>query len=72
MSIVILGVGLGKNSCSIVDVDAAGAVITRRSMRRQTLIDHVLKLPPCVVAMKACCGAPSPGHLFKAKGPRSG
>lgn len=27
MSIVILGVDLGKNSCSVVGVDAAGAVI---------------------------------------------
>lgn len=53
MSIVILGVDLGKNSCSIVGVDAAGAVVTRRSMRRQTLIDYVLKLPACIVAMEA-------------------
>jgi hypothetical protein len=40
MSIVVLGVDLGKNSCSVVGVDAVGTVITRRSMRRQTLIDY--------------------------------
>jgi hypothetical protein len=34
MSIVILGIDLGKNSCSVVGVDVAGAVITRRSIRR--------------------------------------
>jgi transposase len=68
MSIVILGVDLGKNSCSVVGVDAAGAVITRRSMRRQTLIDYVLKLQPCVVAMEACCGAHHLGRLFAARG----
>lgn len=64
MSIVILGVDLGKNSCSIVGVNEAGAVVVRRAMRRQTLIDYVAKLPRCVVAMEACCGAHHLGRLF--------
>ena len=68
MSIVILGVDLGKNACSVVDVDAAGAVVVRRSMRRQTLIDYVAKLPACVIAMEACCGAHHLGRLFPAHG----
>ena len=68
MSIVILGIDLGKNSCSVVGVDAAGAVVVRRSMRRQTLIDYVVKLPACVVAMEACCGAHHLGRLFAAQG----
>lgn len=68
MSIVILGVDLGKNSCSVVGVDAAGAVVVRRSMRRQTLIDYVTRLPACVVAMEACCGAHHLGRLFAAHG----
>jgi len=68
MSIVILGVDLGKNACSVVGVDAAGAVIVRRSMRRQSLIDYVAKLPACVIAMESCCGAHHLGRLFKAGG----
>src|SRR5437660_7516014 len=68
MSIVILGVDLGKNACSVVGVDAAGAVVVRRSMRRQTLVDYVAKLPVCVVAMEACCGAHYLGRLFAAHG----
>lgn len=68
MSIAILGIDLGKNSCSIVGVDAAGAVIVRRTMRRQSLIDYVAKLPACVVAMEACCGAHHLGRLFAAQG----
>ncbi len=68
MSIAILGVELGKNSCSIVGVDATGAVVTRRSMRRQTLINYVLKLPACIVAMEACYGAHHLGRLFVARG----
>ncbi len=68
MSIVILGVDLGKNVCSAVGVDAAGAVVLRRSMRRQTLIDFAAKLPTCVIAMEACCGAHHLGRLFAAHG----
>lgn len=68
MSIVILGVDLGKNACSVVGVDSAGAVVVRRSMRRQTLVDYVAKLPACVVAMEACCGAHNLGRLFAAHG----
>lgn len=68
MSIVILGVDLGKNSCSVVGVDAVGAVVVRRSMRRQTLIDYVTKLPFCVIAMEACCGAHHLGRMFAAHG----
>lgn len=68
MSIVILGVDLGKNLCSVVGVDAAGAVIVRRSMRRQTLMAYVAQLPKCVIAMEACCGAHHLGRLFAAHG----
>ena len=68
MTIVILGVDLGKNSCSAVGVDATGRVVARRSMRRQTLIDYVAKLPSCVIAMEACCGAHHLGRLFAGQG----
>src|ERR1700758_2574707 len=68
MSIVILGVDLGKNSCSIVGVDGTGAVVVRRTMRRQTLIEYIGKLPRCVVAMEACCGAHHLGRLFAMHG----
>jgi transposase len=47
---------------------AIGAVVVRRSMRRQTLIDYVSKLSACVVAMEACCGAHHLGRLFAAHG----
>lgn len=68
MSIAILGVDLGKNSCSMVGVDERGTVIMRRSLRRQTLIDYVAKLPPCVIGMEACCGAHHLGRMFAAGG----
>ena len=53
----ILGVDLGKNSCSVVGMDAAGRVVLRRRMRRESIVALAAKLPGCIVAMEACCGA---------------
>jgi transposase len=52
--ISVLGVDLGKNVCSVVGLDASGAVVVRRRMRRDTLIGLAEKLPACVVGMEAC------------------
>ncbi len=68
MATTILGIDLGKNACSVVGVDAHGSVVIRRSMRRQTMIDYMAKLPTCVVAMEACCGAHHLGRMFAAQG----
>jgi hypothetical protein len=55
--IAVLGIDLGKNSCSVAGLDMNGAVVLRRRMTRETLVAFVSKLPACVVAMEACCGA---------------
>ena len=34
MDIVIVGIDLGKNSCSVAGLDASGRVVLRRRMRR--------------------------------------
>ncbi|RIV47633.1 IS110 family transposase, partial [Flagellimonas pelagia] len=66
--ISVLGVDLGKNSCSVAGLDAAGAVIMRRRMTREGLIKFVSKLPQCVVAMEACCGAHFLARTFQSHG----
>jgi len=53
MQIAVLGIDLGKNSCSIVGFDDGGAVVLRRRMRREGVIKLAGKLRPCVVAMAA-------------------
>lgn len=68
MSIVILGIYLGKNSCSIVGLDANGAVIVRRRMRRDGVIAFAAKLKPCTMAMEACCGAHHMGRSLAGLG----
>src|SRR5215207_3608070 len=57
MQITVLGIDLGKNSCSVVGLDEAGRVVLRRRMRRDGVVRFVERLSPCTVAMEACCGA---------------
>ena len=57
MQVSIVGVDLGKNSCSLVGLDAAGKVALRRRLRRDGVVALLAKLSKCVVAMEACCGA---------------
>lgn len=68
MSIVILGIDLGKNSCSVVGLEANGAVVMRRRMRRDGVIALASKLAPCTIAMEACCGAHHMGRTLAALG----
>ena len=66
--IAVLGIDLGKSSCSLVGLDADGAVVLRKRMRRETVIAFATKLPTCVVAMEACCGAHHLGRLLAGLG----
>ena len=68
MEVRIVGVDLGKNSCSVVGLDAVGRVVLRRRVRRQGILSLVAKLPGCIVAMEACCGAHHLGRLLLAQG----
>jgi transposase len=66
--IAVLGIDLGKNSCSLAGLDASGAVVLRRRMRRETVVAFAAGLSPCVVAMEACCGAHHLGRALQAQG----
>jgi len=68
MQISVLGIDLGKNSCSVVALDGAGAVVKRRRMRPESIPAFASKLPTCIVAMEACCGAHHLGRLLTAQG----
>ena len=57
MTIMMLGIDLGKNSCSVAGLDEAGKVVLLRRMQPTTIVSFASKLPPCVTAMEACCGA---------------
>jgi hypothetical protein len=66
--IAVLGIDLGKNSCSVAGLDTSGAVVLRRRMTRESLVAFADKLPACIVAMEACCGAHFLGRTFAAQG----
>ncbi len=68
MQIAVLGIDLGKNSCSVVGLDAAGCVVLRRRLSRDGVVKLAAGLPRCVVAMEACCGAHHLGRTAKAHG----
>lgn len=68
MTVVVLGIDLGKNFCSLVGLDETGAVVLRRRLRREAVSGFVEAVPSCIVAMEACCGAHHRGRLFAACG----
>ena len=68
MAIAVLGIDLGKNSCSVVGLDASGAVIKRRRVRPENIPAFTKSMPTCVVAVEACCGAHHLGRLVAAQG----
>ena len=57
MDIVVLGIDLGKNSCSVAGQNAAGQVVLRRRLKREAVAAFARQWSGCVVAMEACCGA---------------
>ena len=68
MQIAILGIDLGKNSCSVVGLDVAGRVVLRRRLRRDGVIKLAAGIAGCVMAMDACCGAHHLGRLLREHG----
>ena len=65
MEIAVLGIDLGKNSCSVVGLDGTGQVVMRRRMQRDSVIKFASGMAPCVVAMEACCGAHHLGRIVR-------
>src|SRR6185369_7029330 len=70
MQVAVLGIDLGKKSCSLVGLDGTGRVLLRRRLQRGSVIKLTAELPACVVAMEACCGAHHLGRLLHAQGHR--
>lgn len=68
MEIAVLGIDLGKNSCSLVGLDRSGAVVKRRRMRPESIPGFTKSMPSCIIAMEACCGAHHLGRLLTAQG----
>ena len=68
MEISVLGIDLGKNSCSVVGLNRSGEVVLRRRLHRENVIKVASDLAPCVMAMEACCGAHHLGRILRDQG----
>ncbi len=55
--IITIGVDLAKNVFQVHGVDADGAVVVRRQLRRHQVLAFFKKQPPCLVGMEACATA---------------
>ena len=66
--IAVLGIDLGKNSCSLAAFDITGALLTRKRMTRDAVVTFAAGLPACTIAMEACCGAHYLGRTLEAQG----
>src|SRR3954451_18441662 len=72
MQIAVLGIDLGKNSCSVVGLDTSGRVVLRRRLQREGVVKLAAGLPGCVMAMEACCGAHHLGRKLHDQGHQVG
>jgi transposase len=68
MEIAVLGIDLGKNSCSVVGLDTTGRVVLKRRLHRDGVVKLAGGLSSCVMAMEACCGAHHLGRILRDHG----
>lgn len=66
--VTTVGIDLAKNVFSLHGVDRLGAVVLKRAVRRDQLLQAVAGLPPCLIGMEACSGAHEWGRRFQGLG----
>lgn len=54
MDITTIGLDLAKSIFQVHGVDASGAVVVRKTLRRAQVLTFFAKLSPCLVGMEAC------------------
>ena len=68
MTIVTLGLDLGKNWIHMVGFDREGSIVLRRRARRNQLLVLTANMPRCVIGLEACSGAHHLGRALEAQG----
>lgn len=54
---ITIGIDLAKTVFQVHGVDAAGAAVVKRKLRRGQVLEVFARLDPCLVGMEACAGA---------------
>jgi transposase len=60
-AIAVVGIDIDKNSFHVVGLDQRGAIVLRQKWSRGQVEARFANMPPCLIGMEACVGAP---HLF--------
>ena len=54
MQITTLGIDLAKSVFQLHGVDAVGAVVLQKKLRRGAVLNFLGKLEPCLIGLEAC------------------
>ena len=57
-AVAVIGIDIGKNSFHIVGLDYRGAIVLRQKWSRGQIEARLGNMPPCLIGMEACVGAP--------------
>jgi len=66
--ITTIGLDLAKNIFQVHAVDATGAVVVRRQLRRREVLRYFERLPHCLIGIEACATAHYWGRELRAMG----
>ena len=66
-AIAVIGIDIGKNSFHVVGHDARGAIVLRQKWSRGQVEARLANMPPCLIGMEACVGAPETPRLALAR-----
>jgi transposase len=56
MSIVTIGIDVGKTWFHLVGLDSRGAIVAHQRFNRTQLLRYLGQLAPCLIGMEASCG----------------
>jgi len=56
-SVSVIGLDIAKNVFQVHGVDAAGAAVVAKAVRRGQLVSFFSSLPPCLIGIEACSSA---------------
>lgn len=65
-NVTLLGIDLAKNVFQLHGIDDKGNTVLTRRLTRNKLVEFIVKLPSCIIAMEACSGANHWYRKFKA------
>jgi transposase len=66
--VTTIGLDLGKRVFQVHGVDAAGAVVLRRQLKRRQMVAFFTKVPSCLIGLEACGTAHYWGRMLRALG----